>query len=92
MKICLVPGPSSWSRCVTVSCHLTSRGKMPTTVRFVAEVPAAGSLKERAALVIGTKASLSAGGVFSICKCVICAPRTGVEEDDKSKHGADRSL
>ena len=41
---------------------------MPTTVRFASEALAATSLKERSAVVVGSKASLSAAGVYDLCR------------------------
>ena len=48
----------------------TKKRKMPTIVSVVKEVAGAFSLKERSAVVLGTKSSLSAANVFQYCKCV----------------------
>ena len=50
---------------------------MPTTVRFVSEALAATSLKERSAVVVGSKASLSAAGVYDLCRYVARALQHG---------------
>jgi hypothetical protein len=58
---------------------------MPTTVRFVSELPAGASLRERSAVVVGSKESLSAAGVYDFCKYACSfqrrAPRVGSASD-----------